>query len=140
MKAPDCPYCHAQAVLVTGDVIYPHREDLRHLKFWRCAPCDAYCGTHRAGAYVRIGGRKVVSDGTLPLGRLANAELRRARNRAHAAFDPLWKSRQMSRREAYTWLAGELGISFENCHIALFDVDGCEAVVAAVQGMARRAA
>ena len=66
-----------------------------------------------------------------PLGRLANAELRRAKSAAHAAFDPLWKSKRMKRRDAYGWLARELGISRDNCHIGMFDIAACRAVVRA---------
>lgn len=120
-----CPYCDRPAELVTGAKIYAHRPDLAHRWFWRCAPCEAWTGTHAD------------SKDRVPLGRLANAALRRARQRAHAAFDPLWKSGGMRRREAYQWLASALGIAFENCHIGMFDVDACEAVVAAVR--ARRA-
>jgi len=122
-----CPYCHAPARLVSGEAIYPHRVDLYDLKFWQCQPCDAYVGCHKAGAMTDTGR----SDGTFPLGRLANAELRRAKSAAHAAFDPLWKSKRMKRRDAYGWLARELGISRDNCHIGMFDVDACRAVVAA---------
>lgn len=125
-----CPYCDRPAVLATGNEIYPHRPDLFDLKFWRCAPCGAWVGCHKAGA--RVDG--VTSDGTLPLGRLANAELRKAKSAAHAAFDPLWRSRLMGRRQAYAWLAKELGISTANCHIGMFDVDACRAVVAVVKG------
>jgi hypothetical protein len=127
-----CPYCDRPAALVTGAAIYPHRPDLFGLKFWQCAPCDAYVGCHKAGAHVD----GVISDGTLPLGRLANAALRKAKSAAHAAFDPLWKSRSMKRGEAYRWLARELGISSANCHIGMFDIDACRAVVAAVKARA----
>ena len=120
-----CHYCDKPAALVTGSAIYPHRPDLFALKFWRCDPCDAHVGCHAAG--------KGQGDGTQPLGRLANAELRRAKSRAHAAFDPLWKSRQMNRRDAYYWLSRQLGISFANCHIGMFDVEQCKAVVRAVE-------
>lgn len=120
-----CPYCDRPARLVTGSVIYPHRLDLIDLKFWQCEPCDAYVGCHRAG--------NGQGDGTKPMGRLANAELRRWRNAAHTAFDPLWRSRRMRRREAYGWLAKRLGVSVDNCHIGEFDVDGCKAVIAAMK-------
>lgn len=132
MSAPVCPYCGRASVMVAGAAIYPHRPDLFGLKFWQCQPCDAYVGCHKTGA--RVDG--VISDGTLPLGRLANAELRKAKSAAHAAFDPLWKSRTMKRGEAYRWLARELGISTANCHIGMFDVDACRAVVAAVKARA----
>lgn len=116
-----CDYCHKPAKLVTGAEAYPHRPDLHHKKFWECKPCDALVGCHPGGT------------GCKPLGRLANPELRRAKQAAHAAFDPLWKSRQMGRREAYAWLADVLGIPKEQAHIGMFDVERCRAVVAAVR-------
>jgi 2-hydroxychromene-2-carboxylate isomerase len=74
-------------------------------------------------------GRKVFSNGTLPLGRLANAELRLAKQRAHAAFDALWKDGSMERSEAYSALAKALGLAFDDCHIGYFDLDTCARVV-----------
>ena len=129
MSAVTCPYCHQPAALVTGAAIYPRRPDLASLKFHQCAPCDAYVGTHRPGAYMVINGKKVVSDGTLPLGRLANAELRRAKQRAHAAFDPIWQSRTMGRKQAYAWLAKQLCLTADEAHIGEFDVAQCGRVV-----------
>ena len=129
---PHCPYCNKPAVLVTGAVIYPHRPDLFALKFWQCAPCKAHVGCHKSGAVMRVGNRKVTSDGTVPLGRLANAQLRQAKSAAHAAFAPLWRAGGMQRREAYAWLADQLGITVANCHIGEFDIEGCRAVVTAV--------
>jgi hypothetical protein len=129
-----CNYCDRPATLARGNALYRHRADLRYQLFWRCDPCGAHVGCHKAGAWTDMpDGRRVVSDGTLPLGRLANAELRRAKQAAHEAFDPLWKSRLMGRREAYAWLASKLGISVANCHIGMLDVDGCRAVVAVVR-------
>ena len=120
-----CPYCQQSAELVTGKEIYPHRADLARKYFHRCAPCGAYVGCHDAGS-----GQ---GDGTRPLGRLANAELRHAKRDAHAAFDPIWKSRSLSRKAAYAWLSGELGLPVEQCHIGEFDVAQCVAVVEACE-------
>lgn len=39
---PVCPYCNQPSVLVGGSVVYPHRKDLRHLKFYSCQPCGAF--------------------------------------------------------------------------------------------------
>lgn len=113
-----CPYCGGPAHCVTGAVLYGNRFDLLDKKFWRCKPCGAHVGCHPGTA--------------IPLGRLANKQLRKAKMAAHAAFDPLWKSREMTRSQAYAWLADALGISPANCHIGMFDVDGCNAVIAAV--------
>lgn len=111
-----CPYCDKAAKLVTGIAIYPHRMDLRGKFFWQCEPCDAYVGTHP-------GTQK-------PLGRLANKALRGLRGKVHAAFDPVWRSRQLSRAQAYKWLASAMGISEANCHVGMFDEDQCRAALA----------
>lgn len=121
-----CDYCHRPAQLVTGAVIYPHRADLLHKRFWHCAPCGAYVGCHDRNR--RLGFR-----GDEPKGRLANAALRRAKIAAHAAFDPIWKSMEMTRTAAYEWLASALGVSVANMHIGMLDMDGCSAVIAACQ-------
>ena len=118
IKRPDetvvCDYCNQPAEIVTGQLVYPHRPDLNDKYFHFCNDCDAWVGCH--------------SDGR-PLGRLANQELRRAKQRAHAAFDPKWKTKQMKRSHAYSWLAESLGIDGKDCHIGMFDVDMCERVI-----------
>jgi hypothetical protein len=110
-----CDYCGAAADLVGGQAIYPHRPDLWTKRFWRCRPCRAYVGCHRG------------TD--RPLGRLANAQLRMIRGRAHACFDPLWRDGSMNRADAYAWLARQLDIEPDRCHIGMFDVEQCRAVI-----------
>lgn len=112
-----CPYCDKDAKLVFGNKIYPHRYDLYDKKFYMCSPCRAWVGCHPS------------SD--KPLGRLANAELRKAKQTAHAMFDPIWKQGAMTRTAAYSWLANEIGVAPQNCHIGMFDLHQCEAVVRA---------
>lgn len=120
----NCDYCGKPAELVHGNVIYPHRPDLASKLIYRCIPCAAYVGCH---------------EGTeKPLGRLANSELRKAKMRAHAAFDPLWKSGGMKRASAYKWLAGQLGIEGKDCHIGMFDVDRCNRVVEVINALGAR--
>jgi hypothetical protein len=89
---------------------------------WECAPCQAWVGCHPDGK---------------PLGRLANASLRRAKQAAHAAFDPKWHaiqreeqcSKSRARGVAYKWLADHLGIDVRDCHIGMFDEVQCQRVV-----------
>lgn len=114
-KPIKCPYCHENAVKAFGDEVYPHRNDLHHKKFWVCHGCDAYVGCH--GTTFR------------PLGRLANAELRKAKIAAHIAFDTIWMGGYMPRSDAYVWLAGEMELSKSKCHIGEMTVSQCEAVV-----------
>jgi hypothetical protein len=64
-----------------------------------------------------------------PLGRLSNAEGRMLKVAAHASFDPLWKNGLKSRSAAYAWLAKQLGIAVEDCHIGQFDEAQCRRVV-----------
>lgn len=120
---PACDYCQAPAELVTGAVIYPTWPKLSDRKFWRCEPCKAWVGCH--------------GSGTAPLGRLANSELRLAKQAAHAAFDKLWQAKwrqdhcakHVARGAGYAWLAEQLGIEPAQCHIGMFDVDLCRRVV-----------
>ena len=80
-KPPEC--CGSPAKLVMGGRIYPHRIDLHELYFYLCESCGAYVGCH---------GKTKRAKGTP-----AGPELRAARMRAHAAFDPLWKTGSRSR-------------------------------------------
>ena len=112
-----CPYCNQPAELTTGQKVYPRRTDLASIKLWACLPCGAWVGTHKN------------SPNNEPLGRLANAELRRAKMAAHAAFDPLWQSGQMHRKDAYKLLSKKMGLTADQTHIGMFDVKQCEAVV-----------
>src|SRR5580700_2416837 len=86
-EAPEsviCPYCEQPAKLVDSAEIYGGRS---YGWAYLCSPCRAYVGCH---------------DGTKrPLGRLANADLRAAKIRAHDAFDKLWRGGAMSRSQAY---------------------------------------
>lgn len=123
MSDLSCSYCGDPARLVFGTEIYPHRADLWMKLFWHCAPCGAWVGCHQG------------TD--TPLGRLANAELRGAKQRAHAAFDPLWQRKQLrdgcsknaARGAGYAWLAKQLGVEPKDCHIGMFDVQQCLRVV-----------
>ena len=116
----DCPYCKQPAVLVRGSVIYPKRPDLHPLFYWHCAPCDAYVGCHKSGSGI--------SDGTAPLGRLANKQLRQAKMQAHFYFDRLWRDKKMSRSKAYAWLASAMKIPPAEAHIGMMDVTQCQQV------------
>jgi hypothetical protein len=112
MPAPHCDYCGRPARLTSGREVYPHRPDLAAKRFYACTPCDAYVGCH---------------PGTVqPLGRLADAELRAAKQAAHAEFDKLWKQKLLpSRTAAYAWLAGALRIEPRLCHIGMMDPVDC---------------
>lgn len=101
-----------------------------------CAPCQAWVGVHHGHS------RKA-------LGRVANAELREWKKKAHAAFDALWQrkinkevrngakrhgrgymnTRSRCRNAAYQWLSEALNIPKKQAHIGMFDVEQCRRVV-----------
>lgn len=119
---PRCIECGKLAAFVTGEAIYPHRRDLWGKNFYRCE-CGAYCGTH--------------PNTFVPLGYPCGPETRKARMAAHAAFDPLWRNKQMKRNEAYKWLAGATGIEREKCHIGMMTIEQARSVVEAVRSRVR---
>lgn len=106
-----CPECGAPMVLRTS----------RYGPFYGCSTYPACKGSH--GAH----------KNGIPLGTPANAATKLARIEAHEVFDTLWKRRGMSRWEAYRWLATELKLTPDQCHIGLFDEAQCQRVIQAVQ-------
>lgn len=108
-----CPYCECKALLVTGKHLYRNIEYLWKKKFWVCSECDAHVGCHSGTAR--------------PLGSLANRELRQARMKAHAVFDPIWRRGKMRRGQAYRWLEEKLG--FGPVHIGESDLETCRKIV-----------
>lgn len=92
-------------------------------RYYRCVPCDAHVGAH---IYTRR-----------PYGTPAKLELRRLRSQAHGVFDPLWQSGEMTRAEAYAWLAAELGRA--EVHIGwMTEVECREAIYAVIRRMGGR--
>ncbi|WP_428383552.1 zinc-finger-containing protein [Nevskia ramosa] len=119
MRTVDCEYCQQPAVLMTNSGDLYHGHDYGPV--WHCKPCKAWVGVHKD------------SKDFAPLGRLANGELRGAKMAAHFVFDPLWErkmardgcSKTKARHAAYSWLAGQMGMTIKDCHIGMFDVQQC---------------
>lgn len=116
VAAPVCPYCAREAVLASHKA-YGFK--------WECTPCDASVGCHK--------------DTQRPKGTLANKATRAARIAAHEAFDPIWleklrrsphRTKASVREGAYEWLARQLQLTKDECHIGRFDIAMCMRVVA----------
>jgi len=130
MRKVICPYCSGEAVLTKGASLYGSLNPMSKRNFWVCWRCDARVGTHPTDdAHGQ--------DGTVPLGVLANKELRERRVEAHNAFDILWKKGKLSRAAAYAFLASRLGISKEDCHIGLFDEKMCDKVLLSMRDLSK---
>jgi ssDNA-binding Zn-finger/Zn-ribbon topoisomerase 1 len=116
-SAMRCQYCGGTVVLRSADGIY--HENHSHTMLYVCSNyprCDAYVRTH---------------PGTnIPVGTLANHELRTLRNQAHRYFDQLYLSGLMSKQDAYLWLAGLLQVPLSKAHIGFLGEYYCNEVIA----------
>lgn len=106
-----CPYCGQPAQLVEKKIIEgPAYGKIRMV--WMCKPCKAWVGCH---------------PGTIvPLGTLANAELRRWRTKAHDTMDLIWKNGEMKRPEFYAMLERAFK---RKIHIGQADIETCKQVI-----------
>lgn len=128
-----CVECGGKGRIASGREACPNRPERASWAYWLCS-CGAYVGCHTGTA--------------IPMGRPGNATTRYWRIAAHRALDKRWmrsdqtaskRATNRSRPKAYTWLACQLGISFDDCHIGMFDEAMCRRVVE-VCGQVRRAA
>lgn len=113
MRKVFCDYCGQRAEFVDSKIIYGKSYG----KIYLCRNCMAYVGVHKG------------TD--KPLGRLADAQLRYWKKKAHAAFDPMWQYGRFKgyRNAAYAWLAEKLGLPVDKTHIGMFDVRQCKQVI-----------
>ena len=111
-----CQYCGGTVVLRSADGIY--HENPNHTMLYVCSNyprCDAYVRTH---------------PGTnIPVGTLANRELRTLRNKAHHYFDQIYRSGMMSKQDAYLWLANLLQVPLSKAHIGFLGEYYCNEVI-----------
>ncbi len=112
------PYCGSRALPRPASVVYGPKASDPAAPYYVCArypACDSYVATHR--------------DTRLPMGTLANPKLRCRRVQAHAAFDRLWQSGLMTKKQAYRWLQAKLGLPEREAHIGKFSLFRCEEVI-----------
>lgn len=110
-----CQYCGGEVHLVDASVVYGGHSK-KYGRLYVCSnypKCDAYVGAHKRSHK--------------PLGTVANRELRRWRQVAHKAFDPLWLEGSVSRSDAYSWLAAKMGQ--DEVHIGESGLDDCKAII-----------
>lgn len=98
-----CVGCNEEvrAELVHGDVVYPHREDLKDLPFWKCPKCGDTVGTHYKSA-----------DPLKPLGVIATRGMKILRRNIHSCIDPIWTNRIMTRTQVYKYISTRLGYQY----------------------------
>ncbi len=111
-----CPYCGASVVYRSADGIY--RDNSRGTMLYVCShypQCDSYVRVH-AGT-------------NIPVGTLANHELRTLRRTAHHYFDQLYQSGMMSKQDAYQWLADLICAPLSEAHIGYLGEYYCKQVI-----------
>lgn len=138
--APICAPCKKMTRLVSGREIYGHRPDLWDKPIYLCDGCGAYVGCHEGT--------------TRALGTPAGPKVRDARIKLHEQMlDPLWETadrcglyapeseqarqviRFAARSRVYAFLAHRMGLTKEQTHVSLFDLEQCRAAWRALQGV-----
>jgi hypothetical protein len=117
----DCPpkYPEQRFDLACGECKAPMQ--LRNSKtgpFYGCSRYPECLGTH--GAY----------PSGKPKGIPGNKDTRMARIAAHKVFDQIWKDRLVKHRgAAYNWMRQVMGLTRDEAHIGMFDIERCEKLV-----------
>lgn len=109
-----CRYCGPKSPVFIGRhaEVYGGRSFGEWPYVYLCESCGAYTGLHP------------FTD--IPVGTLADESLRWARRDNKRHFHTVMDIKGMKRKEAYQWLAGELGIPVSECHWGWFEVDTCQ--------------
>ena len=111
-----CPYCGNPVTYRSADGIY--HDNSKNTMLYVCShypECDAYVRVH-AGT-------------NIPVGSLANHELRSLRRTAHHYFDQLHQSGMMSKQDAYQWLADLISAPLSEAHIGYLGEYYCSQVI-----------
>lgn len=111
-----CNQEKVEARLTNGEEIYPHREDLYDLPFWKCDTCDNFVGCHHK-----------TSNRTQPLGCIPTKELRKMRSIIHRMLDPLWKYGNHKRKDVYGWLSNSTGKPYHTANLC--SIEDCEEII-----------
>ena len=117
-KQIKCPYCHAHASLRPASLVYGATPQARGKYLYVCdrwPVCNAYVSAHERTL--------------LPMGTLANGDLRHKRILAHRALKKLQQDCQMEKWEVYIWLQAKLGLDARQTHIGQFSEYMCEQVI-----------
>jgi len=108
----ECPYCSGSVKLVNNCEIYGAPVGDWPFAYHCQKCCEAYVGVH--------------PDTHIPLGYMADKELRKARQQAKVSFHEMLYTCHKSRSEGYHWLAEQLGLSISSTHYGWLNMIQCE--------------
>lgn len=115
-----CPYCNKEAeFFAESSGIY----GIDRGPVYTCRQCNARVMAHK--------------NNLMPMGTLANRNLRGYRKQAHEIFDKFWHKiikkmnwhEERARDYAYQQLALAMNLSLKDCHFALFDISACKMAI-----------
>jgi hypothetical protein len=105
MQIPkQCPFCGHEIIKTSNKELYG--KEYGNGQIYLCRNCKASVGTYPNG---------------IPLGVLANREMKILKQACHDLFDHVWKSRSLPRYKAYAVLSERLDIKIQDCHFGHFD-------------------
>lgn len=110
-----CPYCNSNVCLVNNSEIYNGKSYGDWPYAYICFKCDAYVGLHKTTL--------------IPLGSMANAELRELRKLSKGMFFDWMYEKKMNRTMGYSTLAKMMNIPKHKCHFGMFSNEDCEKVM-----------
>ena len=111
-----CPYCGSLASKRPARDVYGDKASAnKYLYICDCYPrCDAYVAANEKG---------------VPMGTLADKNLRKKRIAAHKALDRLWQKGYMTKEQVYIWLQSKLDMTNTEMHIGKFGEYYCNRVI-----------
>ncbi len=110
-KIIKCPYCGETARITHSSVVYGDNKKDRNIYVCGNYPkCDSYV---------------FANNNNIPLGNLANDELRKLRIKAHRLVDEIVFKGIMTRRDFYLWLEIRLNKPKKDAHISMLTNDEC---------------
>lgn len=119
-----CPHCGGQVGIKKNSVVYNGRTYGEWPWVYMClnrGHCDSYVGMH---PFTNI-----------PLGTLANPEIRESRKKVKNIFYAYLDKADVSRSKGYQQLAAMMDIDKSECHFGWFDVDACDKAEKALNEM-----
>ena len=123
MKPQRCPFCNSRVSLIDSARIFGCSYGFIYL-------CDHF---PHCDARVRCHPKTII-----PMGTLADRELRKWRSLVHRKFDPLWQCGVFpSRQAAYKWLSKAMRLPLEKTHVAMFDIQKCQRAIACIEVFTR---
>lgn len=112
-----CPYCGGIAVKRKASFLFGESANTYEY-YYVCShypSCNSYVAAHEKTG--------------LPMGMLANGDLRNLRIRAHKALDRIWQNGFMTKNQAYKWLQAKLDLPENEVHIAKFGEYRCRETI-----------